>query len=1074
MAKKQDEKKKQAILARVKAQTNPNVLSKAVSFIDPRLGEAVQAPIDLLNAAGDTLAYKTNKVLGREDAAVEDAGRFTERSNRLNAALSRYGFTPAGEKPPEGKTQIGSFNPTKYATESLKTAADIAAWRAPVKFGFKAPALANPVANAITRKGVEYADRALAGYGQGAAIGFADSDAPMFSGEQLGDVNEAGVQSAIASVGLKGAGDVVGAELRKFGVGKYNKIFEEATATGTKKALKKELRGTPRLGEELLTEGSDLGKGLSNEGRMKNAMAAEQKLEAQLQEILKGANNEHVGKKDILKVVQPLIDDYKRAGNNRVAGALEERINNIFGTGTEGADLLISKDRANDIKRTLYKEIGDMAYGQESSETKEGLKAIARGFKEKIAEGRPEIAEINNKLSQTGRIQDSMLAKMSKEERRSLFNLRNLFFGAAAIPGGAPAVAATAAGLGVYDKVADPLGQIAGKGAYKASDFIGKNIDKAAKFAAVETPRLFGSGEKQNQPGGPVDPAMTIPDDVALQLKNDYPESFVEPVQASASSIVQAPGPETPTASASAETERVPQSTVPQGAIAQYTPPKSPVIVTQTFGQPSALEVFSGGVNNGVDFAVDADTPIVFPKEWGKWQVLEGTYAGDAPNSGGEGNGSNSGYGNSLFIQNLETGEKLKLNHLNGIKKELQVGAQFDGGELAKSGVTGNTTGPHVDVEYYGPDGQMADVLQSKYAGMFGTPVGQDGQPIQPMVRRPQPQFSGPQPTEFAQPVSGQGAVPVPPSNVAPTVTPPAVPSAGVSGGMDQPLPPMAATATYNPNASKGDTVTITNKFTGEKKTISRSELPQYGLPEDYTPGSAAPTSSREGAGVGAGTGATKESMLAEMQRQLESGGPEGRANAAAIKSLIDAKFGEGGSTGVTFKSKPTPAEFDKEFRAALGRGDKDTIALLKDYKTNVLDGGKKEKKSVTQQAREELGYGVDQSLLMLQKNPNIKVGILAGPWEELKSIVNKGDPDTIAFNRTISELKASIAKARGGTSFTPNEQKLLDTYSPSIGDSKQQTLSKLINLKRKVEFFKSSDVGDAPVMQDGSAAFSQ
>lgn len=47
-----------------------------------------------------------------------------------------------------------------------------------------------------------------------------------------------------------------------------------------------------------------------------------------------------------------------------------------------------------------------------------------------------------------------------------------------------------------------------------------------------------------------------------------------------------------------------------------------------------------------------------------------------------------------------------------------------------------------------------------------------------------------------------------------------------------------------------------------------------------------------------------------------------------------------------------------------------------------------------------------------------------------------------------IGNIKGTIAKLRGGTSFTPNEEKLLDSYTPSINDNPKVALNKLNLLK--------------------------
>lgn len=105
-------------------------------------------------------------------------------------------------------------------------------------------------------------------------------------------------------------------------------------------------------------------------------------------------------------------------------------------------------------------------------------------------------------------------------------------------------------------------------------------------------------------------------------------------------------------------------------------------------------------------------------------------------------------------------------------------------------------------------------------------------------------------------------------------------------------------------------------------------------------------------------------------------------------------------------------------------------------------------KKTEAQVAREETSYLVGEALQQLQRG-SIATGPIASPIEELKSVLNMGDPETLTFNRTITSLKAAVAKARAGTSFTPNEEKLLNRYTPTVGDSQQQLEIKLLNLQK-------------------------
>lgn len=93
------------------------------------------------------------------------------------------------------------------------------------------------------------------------------------------------------------------------------------------------------------------------------------------------------------------------------------------------------------------------------------------------------------------------------------------------------------------------------------------------------------------------------------------------------------------------------------------------------------------------------------------------------------------------------------------------------------------------------------------------------------------------------------------------------------------------------------------------------------------------------------------------------------------------------------------------------------------------------------------------QSALQDLQTKQIKTGLIAGPLEQKKAIFGKGDEPTLAFQNKIAQMKAAIAKARAGTSFTPNEEKLLNKYAPTDSDSLQQLNVKLNGL---MEFFGS------------------
>lgn len=70
------------------------------------------------------------------------------------------------------------------------------------------------------------------------------------------------------------------------------------------------------------------------------------------------------------------------------------------------------------------------------------------------------------------------------------------------------------------------------------------------------------------------------------------------------------------------------------------------------------------------------------------------------------------------------------------------------------------------------------------------------------------------------------------------------------------------------------------------------------------------------------------------------------------------------------------------------------------------------------------------------------------GSLKQLGSQLNIGSMEGRTAQQTIGNIRGTIAKLRGGTSFTVNEEKLLNTYTPSINDSSAVIATKLANLK--------------------------
>lgn len=196
------------------------------------------------------------------------------------------------------------------------------------------------------------------------------------------------------------------------------------------------------------------------------------------------------------------------------------------------------------------------------------------------------------------------------------------------------------------------------------------------------------------------------------------------------------------------------------------------------------------------------------------------------------------------------------------------------------------------------------------------------------------------------------------------------------------------------------------------------------------------------------------------------------------LSALLGANLSGGGQAN----SLPEGASFLPPGQEAPGGGDMGAIqdqiqqAKLWDLLNN---GGKglaqiealektlippQEKLTQAQQAKMEVADLTEEALSDLQ-NKDIKIGPLGlgSRLEQAKGLFDAADQDTLTFNTRLASIKAAIAKARAGTSFTPNEEKLLNRYTPEVGDSRQQIETKLNLLN---QFFASKSFESSPEEQ--------
>lgn len=136
--------------------------------------------------------------------------------------------------------------------------------------------------------------------------------------------------------------------------------------------------------------------------------------------------------------------------------------------------------------------------------------------------------------------------------------------------------------------------------------------------------------------------------------------------------------------------------------------------LTQGYGNPN--NIYKSGVHGGIDIAVPTGTAVSLPQ--GQWRVVQSFNQATAQGPNNSQENLNGGYGNSILVENVQTGEKIRLSHLS--KVGVNAGQVIKGGQvIALTGATGKTrgtTGQHIDIEYYNSQGQRSDILKSQYA----------------------------------------------------------------------------------------------------------------------------------------------------------------------------------------------------------------------------------------------------------------------------------------------------------------------------------------------------------------------
>lgn len=173
--------------------------------------------------------------------------------------------------------------------------------------------------------------------------------------------------------------------------------------------------------------------------------------------------------------------------------------------------------------------------------------------------------------------------------------------------------------------------------------------------------------------------------------------------------------------------------------------------ITQQYGNVNPIEPTPGHINYGTDIRTKdlsgSQRNFKLPVNAKVIEVLRDDGTRYGTQSG------HKGYGNSLLVQ-LPTGEMIRMSHLNSMI-DVQPGQDLPAGTVfGTPGQTGNTTGEHLDLEYYDQNGQIANPGQfsgfSSPEGMRQEVAGQPAPGTQ-VPRNEVPNFSS-QPTPVQQP----------------------------------------------------------------------------------------------------------------------------------------------------------------------------------------------------------------------------------------------------------------------------------------------------------------------------------
>lgn len=425
-----------------------------------------------------------NTALTPSNGVANMAKSSPQGGNPILNTIEKVGNFIAPETTARYKKSFQSLDPNMSVANKQKIFQELIDPKSMLKSGLEAGSFAMPAGETVP------AAMAMGGV-SGAMKGASE-------GNGLPDIKNV-LTGALGGIAGGAAGKAIGASLKGLGGMINNMVFDE----GKKAAESVVKKGAESLGQEALNRGE-----VGTAGSLfKGAYAKLQETEDKLQGLLDNSPV-MVDMNNVYKTAEGQINKYLESGNKDAAEALLRRVDNI----SQENGMQVSAAKANDIKRQLYLE-ADKSFGTEKATAIEGVKQLARGFKEELSKI-PGVNDLNKELSYQGRVKDAMLTKLGKEASGKFFNALNVLTTAGGLAA-APFTGGTSLGVPIVSLLASsPLAQtFSAQTLKKLGDVFGSQAatktGEIAGTAAANT--LTNPLATPSVPQAPVTSTPTIP-----------------------------------------------------------------------------------------------------------------------------------------------------------------------------------------------------------------------------------------------------------------------------------------------------------------------------------------------------------------------------------------------------------------------------------------------------------------------------------------------------------------------------------------------------------------------------------